>query len=285
MNGAFLAGMLLGILGALLLNVGKGVQKQHVHVFFHGRAALARAHRRTLLLWCVGLAMTAGASIPYNLGLMLSGSPSTISSMTGMGLIGLTIYATRVIGEELSFIDGVGIALVVVGTSLLSYLGGTAESATREFTATALLRANVILLSTSVSICAVALWTRKLHGLAFGTTAGLLLGLAMFIADVGLVRAGGSFVGQFGGPHVYLAIAYALSGMVVTQVGFARARALDVVPAINSMMILTPLLLEWIIYREPFEVVRLFLVLVIVVGVLLLSFGASSAALTSRQPP
>ena len=237
MNVSFLMGMLLGILGALMMNIGKGVQKQHVHVLFHGREAFAQPHRRTLLLWGVGLGLTAGAAVPYNLGLMLSGSPSTISAMTGMGLIGLTIYATKVIGEKLSLSDGVGIALVVVGTSMMSYLGGTDEAVTREYASAALVRANVILLAASAAICVAALVVRRIHGLAFGTAAGLILGLAVFEADVGLVHAHGSFVGQFRGLEVYLAIAYALLGMIVTQFGFARARALDVVPAINSAMI------------------------------------------------
>ena len=43
--------------------------------------------------------------------------------MTGVGLIGLTIYAVKVIGEQIGALDGLGMLLVIVGTSVLGCLG------------------------------------------------------------------------------------------------------------------------------------------------------------------
>ena len=115
MNWDFIFGVLLGILAALMLNIGKGIQKQKVHVFLKGRGMFARANRKDLSFWCLGLAITAGAALPYSLGLWLTKSPSTIAAMTGVGLIGLLVYAVKVIGEKIGRRDGVGIALVIVG--------------------------------------------------------------------------------------------------------------------------------------------------------------------------
>ena len=95
MNSSFVLGVLLGILGALLMNVGKGVQKSRVHVLLHGRGMVAPQHRRDLWIWLAGMAMTVGSAVPFAAGIWLSGSPSTIAAMTGVGLVGLTIFASR----------------------------------------------------------------------------------------------------------------------------------------------------------------------------------------------
>jgi hypothetical protein len=283
MSGTYLLGVFLGILGALLMNVGKGVQKQHVHVFIEGRAMFAQPHRRTLLLWTLGFAMTASAAVPYNLALKFANSPSTISAMTGVGLLGLAVYATRVIGEKLATSDVIGIGLILLGTSAMSYLGAGEEGVLPEFAPAALARANAIIFSVCVAAALLALAVRRIHGLAFGLAAGLFVGLAMFMADVGLVRAEGSFLGQFAFPFVYIAIAVALTGLVCTQIGFLRARALEVVPTLNAVIILTPLLLERVIYGQPVPASRLILVLVIVMGVVLLSVGAGSGEYEDRD--
>ena len=191
MNIAFLLGLLLGMIAALMLNIGKGVQKRHVHVFLQGRRLFHRRNRRRLLAWLVGLAMTGGASLPFSLGLMLSGSPSTISAMTGVGLIGLVIYAVRVIGEPIGRQDILGIGLVVAATSALGYLGAGKAATVREFADLRLIQVFAVLIAPAAAACVAALRFRRIHGVAFGVTSGMFIGLALFLADAALVRAGG----------------------------------------------------------------------------------------------
>ena len=276
MNDLFILGLALGMLAALLMNVGKGVQKQFVHVFSHWREMFHPPYRGKLLLWILGFAMTASATIPFSLGLKLSQSPSAVSAMTGVGLIGLGLYAVYVIGERFGREDFLGIALVVVGTSLLAYLGGEHSESIRKFTTWRLVAAVVTLVVGGVLCCYVSRFWPKMHGLAYGSMAGMLIGLALFLADIALVEAGGDFVGQLSNPFPYIALVFAATATVVTQFGFLKSRAIEVVSAVNSATILTPLFLEVTVYGLYPVVVQVVLMLVIVSGVLLLSRGAAA---------
>jgi len=276
MNVEFIFGVLLGILAALLLNIGKGVQKLKVHVFLQGRRMFSKEHRRDLAIWILGFLMTASAAVPYSIGLMLSKSPSTVSAMTGVGLIGLSIFAVLVIGEKLRPRDWLGILLVVIGTSILAYLGAGKEAQAKQFLDRSLVITVSALVLAAAVACVIAFRLRKLHGMTFGLAAGLSIGLAIFIADAGLVRSGDSLSGQFSTPYPYIAILFAATATAVTQVGFLRGRAVEVVPSVNAAIILTPLILEGIIYRHLPPPAILAFVSVVIAGVLLLSTGIAA---------
>lgn len=284
MNLSFLLGLFLGMVAALMLNVGKGVQKQKVHVFLEGRGMFRRPHRRDMAIWLLGVALTGTASVPYSLALRFSESPSTISAMTGIGLIGVAFYAVKVIGERLTWLDGVGIALVVIGTSALGYLGSHQEVQDRSFDDRSLVVSFLLLGGLAVTLALAGWFLRRIHGVAFGIAAGVLLGATLFLGDAALVRAGGDFFGQFNNPYPYVALGVALLALITTQLGFLRGRALEVVPAVNSAMIVTPPLLEGWIYGVLPEATQIFLVAVIVVGVVLLSLGAAGGAHSATSP-
>jgi len=276
MNTTFILGLCCGIGGALLLNVGKGVQKWKVHVLLTGRQMLRPPNRREFFIWLFGLLMTISAALPYSLGLHFSKSPSSIGAMTGVGLIGLVIFALVVIGERPGLADRVGIALVVVGTSSLGYFGAMRDLTERIINNVLLFSVALPLLIVAVAFCLSALRWRRLHGIAFGTTAGLCLGLGIFLGDIALMKGGEQFSAQLHTPYPYVAYSFCILAAAVTQLGFLRGRALEVVPAVNSATILTPLLLEIAIYHICPRPLELLLIGVIVVGVMLLSRGAAA---------
>jgi drug/metabolite transporter (DMT)-like permease len=279
---SFGLGLALGVVAALMMNIGKGIQKHKVWVLTKGRAMLSGEHRGAFLLWCLGLGVTTGAALPFSLGMKLSGSPSAISAMTGLGLTGLVFYANRFIGEKLGPSDVAGIVLVILGTSLLGYLGH-GSPADRSFTDALLIKSLAALFAVAALGCVAALFWRRIHGVAFGSTAGLGIGAALFIGDAALVKAGGDFGAQLDNPYPYIAMGFATLAMVVTQFGFLRGRALEVVPAVNSATILTPIALELLIYGVRPTPLQLAITGVILTGVMLLSTGA--AARVSATPP
>ncbi|HUU03978.1 MAG TPA: hypothetical protein VM425_21255 [Myxococcota bacterium] len=276
MNHAFIIGVLFGILAALMLNIGKGIQKQKVHVFLKGRRMLAKGNRADLGIWILGLSLTAAAALPYSLGLVYSKSPSTISAMTGVGLIGLLAYALWVIGEKIRIQDGLGIGLVIIGTSLLAYSGAGDDHPARHFANISLAVTVGVMLVVAAGGCILAWRSRKLHGVTFGLSAGLCIGVAIFLADAGLVRSGGSLSGLLDTPYPLLALAFAVAAVISTQLGFLRGRALEVVPAVNAATILTPMVLEIVVYGVCPSVFKLVLIAVILAGVFLLSGGTLS---------
>jgi uncharacterized membrane protein len=282
MNVEFVGGVLLGILAALMLNLGKGVQKLKVHVFLQGRRMFSKKNRMDLGIWILGVLMTAAAAVPYSIGLKLSKSPSAVSAMTGIGLIGLSIFAVLVIGEKLRTRDWAGILLVIMGTSFLAYLGAGKEAQIKQFLDRSLVVTVTVLVFTAAIACITAFRLKKLHGMTFGLVAGLSIGLAIFIADAGLVRSGDSLSGQFSTPYPYIAIFFAVTATAVTQIGFLRGRAVEVVPSVNAAIILTPLILEGVIYHQLPSLTISALVLTIVAGVLLLSTGAAVRAETAE---
>ncbi len=276
MNTSFLLGAALGMVGALSINVGKGVQKLKVHVFKEGRGMFSPSHRGDLGIWLLGMALTASAALPISMGMKLTESPSTIGAMTGVGLIGLVIFASRVVGEPISRRDSLGIALVVVSTSVLGYLGGLDKQATRSFEVLPLVRSVAIPMSVGVVGCVIARFIPRLHAVAWGCLAGICLGSSFFLADAALVKAGGDLVGQLSNPYPYVAMVVGIGAMVTTQIGFLKGRALEVVPAVNSAAIITPVLLEIFLYARYPRPLAGVMIVVIVAGVYLLSTGTAA---------
>lgn len=278
MNLMYLFGLVLGMTAALMLNIGKGVQKQKVHVFLQGRKMISPEYRGDLAIWLLGLLMTASAAVPFSFGLKFSQSPSTISAMTGIGLIGLTIYAVKVIGEKLTGKDVVGILIIVFGTSLLAYLGSGKEVGVCLFEDRTLVLSVLPLIAILSIACLAALKFRSIHGAVFGASAGFCLGLSLFLADAALVRSGGSILGQFSTPYCYFAILFAIFTTIVTQMGFIRGKALVVVPTLNSFTILTPVYFELTVYGKVPPASIAMITLVLIIGVVIVSAGAAVKA-------
>lgn len=273
----YVLGLGFGMIAALMMNVGKGVQKQKVRVLTKGREILAPQNRRDFAIWSMGLLLTVSSTLPFSLGLKLSKSPSAISAMTGIGLIGLVIYAVKVIGEPVDTRDRVGIAAVVVGTSVLGYLGGGTASG-RQFADLALALTVISLLLIGGIACLAARRWPRMHGVAYGATAGICIGIALFLGDAALVRSDGSLTDQLRNPYPYLALLIAAAATVITQFGFLKGRALEVVPAVNTAIILIPIILEGVIYGALPSATQLGLTLVVLTGVILLSTGAAARA-------
>ncbi len=275
MNTSFLLGAALGMLGALSINIGKGVQKLKVHVFKEGRGMFKPPHRRDLGIWLLGMCITATAAVPISLGMKLTESPSTIGAMTGVGLIGLVIFASRVVKEPISQRDFIGIALVVVGTSVLGYLGGLDKQAARSFETWPMARSVAMPFILGIAGCIAARFWTRLHAVAWGALAGICLGTSFFLADAALVRAGGDLIGQLRNPYPYIAFVFGIGATVTTQIGFLKGRALEVVPAVNSAAIVIPVALEILLYARYPRPMAGVMIAVIVTGVYLLSTGTA----------
>jgi uncharacterized membrane protein YhaH (DUF805 family) len=276
MNLTFVIGMLLGMIGALMLNIGKGVQKQKVHIFLLGKNMFAAEHRRDLTIWVLAFALTGASVGPLWAGIWLSNSPSMISSMTGVGLIGLSIYAVKFIGEKINRTDAFGILLVIIGTSVLSYLGAGRETTSATFSVSTLIITILCLVGVAVVGCLLALKIKRIHGVTFGLTAGMCIGVPYFLLHAGGTQVDQSILKMLATPYPYVALTFGLTATFTTQVGFLRGRALEVVPAVNSAMILSPLLLEGVIYHHLPQADTMAFIALILSGVLLLSRGTAA---------
>jgi drug/metabolite transporter (DMT)-like permease len=208
-------------------------------------------------------------SVFYSLALKYTDKSSMVSGLNGVGMIGMVVFAWLVLKERIGRQELVGAALVLVGTTVMGYF--EAEPQTQQY---ALARA-VVSASLLVAIFAPAAlvsWRiRRFHGFTFGALAGVLIGISVILGDIALLRAGNSFFGQFAYPFPYIALGIGLIAVITTQLAFWRARAMVVIPTINSFMILVPVVLEYFVFATVLKPASYVGIATIVVGVVLLT--------------
>lgn len=266
----FLAGLALGATGATCMNVGKGIQKMKVDVLKLGRSAFQSPHRRDLMVWALGWAMTSSAGVFYSFALALTDQPSVIAAMTGVGLVALVAFSALVLHEPVGRAELGGVAAVVVGTATVSAMHGGAN-VVGGFEVRELMLWTGSLLGVWLFPVTYTLITGRFHGTIFGSLAGTLIGVAMILGDIAMTTSHGSFWRQFAAPYLYLAIISGTSALVLTQVAFFRSRAVVVVPCSNSFMILIPVLLERAILGVTISTGQAVGIVAIIAGVVLMT--------------
>ena len=263
-------GLLFGTLASLCLNVGKGIQKMKVKVLGQGRAMLFPPHRRDFAIWLTGVILTMSASVFFSLALKYTDKSSLVSALNGAGLLGLVIFAWLILKEPMGRREWIGAGMVVVGTAVMGYLDQPAPAGQSYLLGRFLMIVGILLMI----FLPLALLARKrvrIHGLVFGAIVGTLIGVAMILADMALVKSQGSFWGQLQNPYPYAAIICSAAALTLTQVAFWRATALVVVPTINSFMILIPVVIEYFTFGTVLHPVQYLAVALIIAGVVLLT--------------
>ncbi len=263
-------GLAAGITASVLLNVGKGVQKQKVEVLKKGWQMFAPIHRRNFLIWLVGISMTVAASVFYSLSLKLTDKSSLVASLNGVGLIGLVLYAWLVLKERVGAREVFSSLLIIAGTGTISYFNQPLSAAQHYQLANFIYTGSALLIFFA-AIAVAGLKFPKFYGFSFGLIAGSLIGLAMILGDMALVKSQGNFFGQFKNVYLYLAMLSATSALILTQVAFLKGTAMLVVPTINSFIILTPLLAEYFTFGTRLDAIQYLGVAVIVTGVIILT--------------
>jgi len=270
MDQGLILGLALGTAGSILLNVGKGIQKQKVLVLKKGRQMFQPPYRRDFIIWLIGIAMTVCASVFYSASLKFSDKSSIIASLSGIGLVGLLLYAGLVLKEAIGAREIFSSALIILGTGVISYFNQPLAQA-QEYRLAGFIYVVLILILFFGALALISAKWQKLWGFAFGLIAGSLIGLAMILGDMALVKAGGSFLGQLSNLYVYLALLSATGALILTQVAFFKGSAVLVVPTINSFIILTPLLVEYSTFGTRLNWIQYAGILLIIPGIILLT--------------
>jgi drug/metabolite transporter (DMT)-like permease len=232
-------GIFVGALALTFLNLGKGIQKLKVHVLTQGRAMFRPPHRRDFRIWLGGILLTSSSSILLSVALMITDKSSIVSAMAGVGLVALIVFSHFVLHERIGAIEIAGSALIIVGTASMG-LADSGDAAGQVYRAAGFFRGVASLVLGFAVLVAYTRLTGKRHGLIYGALAGACAGTALILADVALARAGNGLIAQFGTVQVYLAIVIGMAAMAITQYAFLHGRAVEAVPAFNSLYILTP---------------------------------------------
>ena len=270
MDSTLFSGIVISATSTIALNVGKGIQKMKVDVLTRGRDMFSKENRPDLTIWILGVMTTASSIGLYSYAMKLTDKPSTVSACTGLGLIALVIFARYVLKEKVGRKEITSCAMIMLCTISLTIYDNKIIPP-RSFDLPELIKYSGGLLSFFLVLIPFTMITKKLHGCIFGLLDGLMIGLGLFFGDIALVRVSGDFFGQFRTPYPYFAFIFAVSALILTQIGFLGGRAVVVVPCINACTILTPLLLEYMIYDITLNTIQYVSVIGILGGVVILS--------------
>jgi drug/metabolite transporter (DMT)-like permease len=166
--------------------------------------------------------------------------------------------------------EWVGAGLVVVGTTVMGYMDQPLPQG-QSYALASFVHILAILAAIFLPLALLALKKVRLHGLVFGAIVGALIGIAMILGDMALVKAQGSLLGQLRNPYPYAALFCGASALALTQFAFWRATALAVVPTINSFIILVPVLVEYFTFGTVLQPAQYLAIALIVLGVVLLT--------------
>jgi len=263
-------GLLMGTLAALCLNLGKGIQKMKVKVLGQGRAMFSPEHRRDFRIWLFGALLTTSATGFFSVALKFTDKSSLVSALNGVGLLGLVFFAWLVLKEPMGIREWVGASLVVIGTTVMGYMDQPLPQG-QSYALASFVHILAILAAIFLPLALLALKKVRLHGLVFGAIVGTLIGIAMILGDMALVKAQGSLLGQLQNPYPYAALFCGASALALTQFAFWRATALAVVPTINSFIILVPVLVEYFTFGTVLQPAQYLAIALIVLGVVLLT--------------
>ena len=265
-------GAFLGLMGAVCINIGKGVEKMKVHVFAQGWGMFRAPHRRDLGIWLLGLCMTASYGVFQWGAMRFVNNPSLVVSMSGLGLVALVLFAVRVIGERTTKKEIIGIAVIVLATIAMPYFQAPKQIQT-TYNLKNLFMGTGIPLVVFGLLSLYALYSRRIHGFSFGALAGACNAVPSLLIKVSWVHVGENAPvwGQLREPFLYVAVLIGIGATIFTQLGFWRDRAIIVVPSFMSFNIVIPAVLEYYVFGVVLQPAQFVALAAIIAGVIFLS--------------
>ena len=220
-------GLIIGIVGYVLLFLGKGVQKYAIEGLKEDKTIKSKKTG----LWFVGLSMTVSFMF-IQWAALIYAPINLIAPLEGIGLIVLMIFSYYVIKEEIQRIQIIGVILIIFGTIFITLFNPN----TGEISAESFDLALYLLFSLSfIGGAAIAVLISKLKnwsaaGLILGTIAGILSAFqtaskritAIPDENITLLFTGSTFL-------------MATLTLLATQFAFTKAKANIVVPCYTAI--------------------------------------------------
>lgn len=258
---------------SIALNIGKAVQKMKVEVLKKGRKVLQPEYRRDFLIWCVGISLTVVAGLLTFVAQLMSDKTSLVSSLNGVGLIGLAIFSMLVLKERVGLREWGAVAMIGIGTAVISYFNVKNPNEHYYF------NAMLWCVGVTTAICVLMIIGTKVfnkgRALVYAATAGLFLGIMNIFYHVGGVVSGGAgFWANYS--WVYFLISFLILGNVgflFTNLAFFHGTGILVVPTVNSFLIMSPLVYEVLIFNTVLMPMQYAGVAIILAGVIILTTG------------
>jgi drug/metabolite transporter (DMT)-like permease len=248
--------LLLGIISAIQTHLAKALERQGIEVFDQLRAKLQRddgelgGGLRKPAIYTAGLILNHTVFV-WSILAQPHGPPALFSSMFGIGLVFLMVYARIVLKERISRLETAGAGAILTGTLIIGIENISRAEMDRfgmDLAAMFVVLGAWLILSLASVVAASRSKDLGALALSCGLLAGGLGSLDPFFKGVGQNYGGqpgllpSSTLGAaiFGASFVLGFLAF-----LVTQVAFAKkVRASLLVPASNAAYIGLPILLQ-----------------------------------------
>ena len=264
---------------SLTLNIGKAIQKMKVEVLKKGKLVLSAPYRRDFLIWVVGISLTFVASLLTLTAQNLTDKTSLVSSMNGVGLIGLALFSLFVLKEKVGLREWSSVLMIAIGTATISYFNKAAGE--KFFSLTATLWCVGIYAAASAVILLTTKALNRGRAFFYAAIAGVGLGLMNIFYHIGPVIAEGA--DQFKTPYPWIAfLILGNIGFVMTNLAFFHGTGIVIVPTVNSFLMISPMVMEVFIFRTVLGPMQYAGAGIIILGVILLTSSPSQA---SAAPP
>ena len=258
-------GLSIGILSYFCLYLGKGIQKLGIEKI----KARGSIKKKESGIWIAGTILTI---IPVFLQwAALAFAPvNVIAPLEGLGLIVLAVFSYFALKEKISRTESIGIFLIVAGTFLTAFYAGPIGELTFSsfepfyfvwiFSGLAIIELILFLLSRKAGY--------SYAGVILGFTAGTMMAFQSISKRISVIP--GLFMWG-----MVLTFIFAILTLAITQVGFARARASQVVPSFTSASIVVASVASIFILSESIEALQYLGIGIIILGVILLTVFSS----------
>ena len=281
--------ILLGVVFSIQTHLAKALERQGIEVFDQIKARIQKrdgmdAGLKKPLIYTIGVGLNNTVFIWAVLA-QPHGPPALFTSMFGVGLVFLILYAAFILKEPVTRFGVAGATLIFAGTLVIGVENISRVNSGR-FNMDVNTMAAVLLVWIALGVLSI-IWANRyrdltLIALIYGAFAGGLGGLDPFLKGVGQNLGGGEpgiLPSTFLGTLIFLAsFLIGFIAFLVTQFGFARkAPASVLVPAYNAMYIVLPVILQ--IFLLPAYAIYWTTVIgigLIIIGIILMYGGGSS---------
>jgi drug/metabolite transporter (DMT)-like permease len=225
-------GLTIGLISYSTLYLGKGIQKFAVE----GIKSAKTLKTKHSGIWIVGTVLTTLPAFLQWAALLLA-PVNLIAPMEGIGLIILLFYASRKLHEKISIIEAAAVGLVILGIFLTAFFSrgdfATGADRTGSISLPRVLYFLLPLTAVETILVLVALKLRlRTSGYILGFTAGTVMAFQTLSKRIS------GFPG-FAVHGIIGVVIFASLTIFVTQLGFTRAEASQVVPAFTAASIIT----------------------------------------------
>ena len=260
-----LLGLLLGIIGYITLNLGKGIQKYAIERFkSDDRFKIKSKNSGT---WLLGTSFTLIFFIVQWIALLFA-PVNLIAPLDGLGLIVLFTFSYFVLKEETKKVEIFGIFLIIIGTIFVTLFNSNpSEIESKNLNLFFLF----ILFTSIISIEIFLILFSKLNnykgaGLIFGIAAGTFMAFSTIskritaIPDV-IIKI----------TFIIIVLIFSLIQLILSNIGYTKANANVVVPCFTSSSIILAVLIGYLCLNERIVFIQIIGIIQIICGIILLS--------------